>query len=89
LAEPSWFWAILGGFTLSAVLLAVAVALGMRRRAQSPPPLSPERLLVIRRRFFWTVTLGFGGGEAVFLLWSGVMGSIEQDLVLVLNIVSN
>lgn len=88
LAEPSWFWAILGGFALSAVLLAVAMALGMRTRVQSPPPLSPERLLVIRRRFFLTVSLGYGGSQAAFLLWSGVVGLIEQDLVLVLFVIA-
>lgn len=74
LAEPGWLWAVLGGLSSAAALLAavVSVAYWRQKRGATAPasgPLTPERLLQIRRRFFWGISLSFGGAVAAFMLY--------------------
>jgi hypothetical protein len=72
LAEPAWLWAVLAGLGLVLALLAAAVSVAYWRRQRgvtTPVPLTPERLLKIRRRFFLGTSLYFGGGMAALMLY--------------------
>ena len=72
LADPAWLWAVVGGLSLAVALLAVVVALSywrQHRGAATPTPLTPERLLKIRGRFFWGMSLYFGGTLAASMLY--------------------
>ena len=80
-SRPAFLWAILGGFAAAFAVLAFAIILGQlrQRHARPPVPLTPQRLLAIRRRFFWITTLFFGGGMAasmLYLTWGPASSSI-------------
>ena len=65
-SQPSYLWSVVGGLcAAAAAVLCTFLFASWRRRYTKlgPQPLTPERLLAIRRRFFWINSLGF----AVFL----------------------
>jgi hypothetical protein len=61
-SHPAYLWAVGGGLALALSLIGVATLrafLHQRRPKSEPPPLTPERLIVLRRRFFWRYSLLF------------------------------
>lgn len=90
LPERVWLWAVLGGLGLAILLLGITLFVAhvrQRRGAIAPTPLTPERLLKIRRRFFWGTTAYFGGVMAAWMLYS-LGPQVRQDLGLALFIVA-
>jgi hypothetical protein len=75
LPQLIWFWSVLGGLALAVTVLGLAMLvahLRQRRGTIASIPLTPERLLKIRRRFFWGNTLfygGFGSAWLLYLMW--------------------
>jgi hypothetical protein len=75
LPQAIWLWAVLGGSGLAVVVLGAGLAvaqLRQRREISASIPLTPERLLKIRRRFFWGNTLfcgAFTSGWLLYLMW--------------------
>jgi hypothetical protein len=63
--RPEYVWAVVGGFASAIALVGAAILLGfLRRRRQNAASkaLTPERLLAVRRRFFWINSVLFGVG---------------------------
>jgi hypothetical protein len=72
LPETIWLWVVLGGLGLAVALMAVVILVAywrQKRGITAPVPLTPERLLKIRRRFFWGNSLYFGGSMAAVSLY--------------------
>jgi hypothetical protein len=74
--SPALLWSVIGGLTAAILFLSFS-AIYAHRRSKQPPkptePLTPERLSLIRSRFFRVYTLGFGGSVAagmLYLYWS-------------------
>jgi len=57
LPRSAFLWAVVAGLGLAAAYIAGATLFALwrqrRRPAPEPPPLTAERLLAIKRRFFW------------------------------------
>jgi hypothetical protein len=68
LSERSSFWAIMVGVTLAAVIQGVAIAINTSKPAL-PALQSRENIALIRRRFFWIITVIFGGVQASLLFY--------------------
>lgn len=63
--RPEYLWAVIGGLASAIALIGAAILVGLlrrRRQKSAPQALTPERLLAIRRRFFWINSLLFGIG---------------------------
>jgi hypothetical protein len=71
LARPTWFWALIAGIALGALLLSGAIGLAYlrRRRGWKPSPLTPEHLEKIRHRYFWRTSLVYGGTLAALMVY--------------------
>ncbi len=89
LSQSTWLWAVLGGLgaAIAVLLTTVAVARWRQRRGIAPlVPLTPERLLKIRRRFMWGTTIYFGGSVAtanLYLMWAQLGQSVSLVLFIV------
>lgn len=86
--RAAYLWAVVGGLSLAIALVGAATLLGLlrRRRSESAPrALTPERLLAIRRRFFWINSLLFAFGlPALFAFQSPhLFGNDNGFLVIV------
>jgi hypothetical protein len=60
--RAAYLWAVVGGLTFTIAFIVVAtprVFLQQRKPRPEPPPLTPERFLALRRRFFWRNSLFF------------------------------
>ena len=88
LPRPIWLWAVLGGFGLAVAVLAIAIVVAhlRHRRTTTSIPLTPERLLKIRRRFFWGTTIYFGGATAAWMLYV-MWAQLGQSLGLIAIVV--
>lgn len=56
LPQSIWLWAVLGGLGAAIAILIASAAVArcrQRRRIANLDPLTPERLVKIRRRFMW------------------------------------
>lgn len=72
LPQRMWLWAVLSGGGLAVAVLVIAMLAAHRRQRLGnavPVPLTPERLLKIRRRFFWGTTIFFGGAMSAWMLY--------------------
>jgi hypothetical protein len=61
-ANGLYVWVVVGGLVLAAAVVAWATVTALLRHkhsASEAPPLTPERLLALRRRFFWRNSLVF------------------------------
>jgi hypothetical protein len=61
-SRDAYRWAAIGGFALALCVLGAAmlrIVLRQRNTDSGPPPLTPERFIALRRRFFWLSSLFF------------------------------
>jgi hypothetical protein len=87
-SNPSFFWAVVGGFSLAIAFVggATALVLWRQRRPQKPEPqpLTAERLLAIRHRFFWRNSLLFAFGMPAFFAYQYWQGFGHDPIFLVM-----
>jgi hypothetical protein len=71
--RPALLWAVIAGLAAAIAFVASFAIYGHWRSKHPsipPAPLTTERLALIRSRFFWLSTVGFGGITAAILLYS-------------------
>jgi len=74
LPRSAFLWAVVVGLGLAAAYVAGAtlfVLWRQRRPAPEPPPLTAERLLAIKQRFFWRNALIFALAGPAFVAYMG------------------
>ncbi len=62
------YWSVVGGIAAALGVVGLSLALSLVRERRAPSkrqPLTPERLLVIRRLFFWIVSLSWAIAPSV------------------------
>ena len=82
-----YLWALLIGFALACAFIGATTTVAVRRSRRprrEPEPLTPERLLGIRRRFFWRNSLLIGLTLPAWLaysLYDEIRGLLPEFLI--------
>ncbi len=88
-ARPAHIWAMVGGAALGLAFVTIAAVRALWQQRSGRPhdlPLTPERLLTLRRRFFWLNTLLFAIALPAGIAFT-TAGEFKPEVLLLLSLV--